>query len=118
MRGKRRRGRQSKRWDGTVNEWTEMDFASSTRAVEDRTCWKEITEKSSVVPQRPCKFMGILDEARIEFSILLKLVASKMFMVSFSIIQRREFECSTCYLLNTHAATYLIHMPLLQCRDK
>ena len=35
-----------------------MDFASSTRAAEDRTRWKGILLKSSVVPQRPHKVMG------------------------------------------------------------
>ena len=34
-----------------------MDFASSTRATEDRTTWKGIV-KPSVVPQRPLKVMG------------------------------------------------------------
>ena len=34
-----------------------MDFASSTRTVEDRTRWKGIVVKSSVVPQRPHKVM-------------------------------------------------------------
>ena len=35
-----------------------MDFASSTRAAEDRTRWKGIVIKSSVVPQRPHNVMG------------------------------------------------------------
>ena len=35
-----------------------MDFASSTRAAEDRTRWKGIVVKSSVVPQQPHKIMG------------------------------------------------------------
>ena len=39
-------------------EWTGMDYASSARAAEDRTRWKEIVVKSSVVPQRPHKAMG------------------------------------------------------------
>ena len=34
-----------------------MDFASSTTAAEDRGRWKGIVVKSSVVPQRPHKFM-------------------------------------------------------------
>ena len=34
-----------------------MDFASSTRAAEDRTRWKGIGVKSSVVPQGPHKVM-------------------------------------------------------------
>ena len=35
-----------------------MDFASSTRAAEDRTRWKGTVVKSSGVPQRPHKVMG------------------------------------------------------------
>ena len=35
-----------------------MDFASSTRTAEDKTRWRGIAAKSSVVPQRPCKIMG------------------------------------------------------------
>ena len=36
-----------------------MDYASSTRAAEDRTTrWKRIVVKSSLVPQRPYKVMG------------------------------------------------------------
>ena len=38
-----------------------MDFASSTRAAEDRTMWKGVVVKSSVVPQRPHKVMDRLD---------------------------------------------------------
>ena len=40
--GKRRKGRQKKRWENNIKEWTGMDFASSTRATEDRTRWKGI----------------------------------------------------------------------------
>ncbi|MEW8548147.1 MAG: hypothetical protein AB2693_31985, partial [Candidatus Thiodiazotropha sp.] len=49
----KRRGRQRKRWEDNTKEWTGMDFASSTRAAENRTSWKGIVMKSSVVPQRP-----------------------------------------------------------------
>ena len=35
-----------------------MDFASSTRATEDRTRWKGLVVNSYVVPKRPRKFMG------------------------------------------------------------
>ena len=58
VKGKRRRGRQKKRWEDNIKEWTGMDFASSTRAAENRTKWKGIVVKSSVVPQRPSKVMG------------------------------------------------------------
>ena len=34
MKGQRKRGRQKKRWEDNVKEWTGMNFASSTRAAE------------------------------------------------------------------------------------
>ena len=37
---KKRKGRQKKRWEDNIKEWTEMDFASSTTAAEDRIRWK------------------------------------------------------------------------------
>ena len=37
LKGKRKRGRQKKRWEDNINEWTGMDFASSTRAAENRS---------------------------------------------------------------------------------
>ena len=58
VQGKRRKGRQRNRWEDNIKEWIGMDFASSTRTAEDRTRWKGIVVKSSVVSQRPCKVMG------------------------------------------------------------
>ena len=46
----KRNGRQKKRLEDNIKEWTGRDFASSTRAAEDRTRWKGIVVKSSVVP--------------------------------------------------------------------
>ena len=37
VKGQRRRSRQKKRWEDNTKEWTGMDFASSTRAAENRT---------------------------------------------------------------------------------
>ena len=48
-----------KRWEDNIKELTEMDFASSTRAAEDRTRWKGVVVKSSVLPKRPSKVMGL-----------------------------------------------------------
>ena len=55
VKGKRKRGRQKKRWEDNIKEWTGMDFASSTRAAENRSRWKGIVANSSVVPRRPSK---------------------------------------------------------------
>ena len=58
MQGKRRKGRQKKKWEDNIKEWTRIDFASSTRAAEDRPRQKGIVVKSSLVPQQPHKVMG------------------------------------------------------------
>ena len=58
VKGKRKRGRQKKRWEDNIKEWTGMDFASSTRAAENMSRWKGIAANSSVVPERPSKVMG------------------------------------------------------------
>ena len=58
MKGKRKRGRQKKRWEDNIKDRTGMGFASSTRAAENRSGWKEIVANASVVPRRPSKVMG------------------------------------------------------------
>ena len=58
VKGKRKRGRQKKRWEDNIKEWTGMDSASSPRAAENRSRWKGIVANSSVVPRRPPKVMG------------------------------------------------------------
>ena len=55
VKGKGKRGKQKKRWEDNIKEWTGMDFASSTRAVENRTRWKGIVANSSAVPRQPSK---------------------------------------------------------------
>ena len=52
---KRRRGRQKKRWEDNVKEWTGMDFASSTSVAENGTRWERIVEKLSAWLHRPSK---------------------------------------------------------------
>ena len=55
VKGARRRGRQKKKWEDNIKEWTEMGFGDSLRAAEDREWWKGIVATSSVVPRRPQK---------------------------------------------------------------
>ncbi|KAI0208989.1 hypothetical protein LSAT2_006333 [Lamellibrachia satsuma] len=43
VRGGRRRGRQKKRWEDSIKEWTGMEFADSQRAVENRETWRELS---------------------------------------------------------------------------
>ena len=55
--GGRRQGRQRKRWEDNIREWTGLKFAKSQRAVENREKWRKLVVKLSVVPQRPSRFM-------------------------------------------------------------
>ena len=45
-------GRQRKRWEDNVREWTGLEFAKSQRAVRTEK-WRKLVVKSSVVPQQP-----------------------------------------------------------------
>ena len=53
VKGARRRGRQKKRWEDNIKEWTGMGFGDSLRAAEDREGWKGIIATSSMVLRRP-----------------------------------------------------------------
>ena len=53
VKGRRRQGRQKKRWEDKIREWTGLEFAKSKRAVENREKWRKLVVKSSVVPKRP-----------------------------------------------------------------
>ena len=51
VKGERRLGRQRKRWEDNIREWTGLEFTKSQRAVENRGKWRKPVVKSSVVPQ-------------------------------------------------------------------
>ena len=53
VKGARRRGRQKKRREDNIKEWTGIGFGYSLRAAEVRKGWKGIVATSSVVPRRP-----------------------------------------------------------------
>ena len=64
VKGGKRQGRQGKRWEDNIREWTGLEFGKSQRAVENREKWRKLVVKSSVVPQRPSRLkmmMCILD---------------------------------------------------------
>ena len=53
VKGARRRGRQRKRWEDNIKDWTGMGFGDFLRAAGDREEWKSIVATLSVVPRRP-----------------------------------------------------------------
>ena len=50
VKGGRRQGRQGKRWEDNIREWTGLEFGKSQRAAENREKWRKLVVKSSVVP--------------------------------------------------------------------
>ena len=53
VKGGRRQGRQRKRWEDNIREWTGLEFCKFQRAVENREKWRKLVLKSCEVPQRP-----------------------------------------------------------------
>ena len=52
VKGGRRQGRQRKKWEDNIREWTGLELSKSQRAVENREKWRKLVAKLSVVPQR------------------------------------------------------------------
>ncbi|KAK2174840.1 hypothetical protein NP493_774g00016 [Ridgeia piscesae] len=52
VQGGRRRGRQKKRWEDNIPEWTGMTLGAAMRKAERREEWRELVARSSVTPQR------------------------------------------------------------------
>ena len=55
VKGRRRHGRQRKRWEDNIRQWTGLEFDSSLRAVKIREKLRKLVAKSSVVPQQPSR---------------------------------------------------------------
>ena len=51
VKGRRRQGRQRKRWEDNIREWTGLEFAKSQSPVEIKEKWRKLVVKSFVVPQ-------------------------------------------------------------------
>ena len=58
VRGGRRRGRQKKRWEDNMGEWTHLKVSEAMRAAQDREGWRELVNRWSVVTQPPSRVTG------------------------------------------------------------
>ena len=58
VRGGRRRGRQRKRWEDNVKEWTGLTLHEAMKIASDRDAWKTVTVNCCVVPLRSTATMG------------------------------------------------------------
>ena len=52
VQGGRRRGRQRKRWEDNIKEWTGLQWSIILQKAENREEWRKLVVKSTVVPQR------------------------------------------------------------------
>ena len=55
VQGGRRRGRQRKRWEDNIKEWTGLPWNIALRKAENREEWRKLVVKSTVVPQRSAR---------------------------------------------------------------
>ena len=55
VQGGRRRGRQRKRWEDSIKEWTGLEWNIPLRKAENRKEWRKMVVKSTVVPQRSAR---------------------------------------------------------------
>ena len=94
VKGARRRGRQKKRWEDNIKEWTGMGFGDSLREAEDREGWKGILATSSMAPRRPpslrdwderwdeIRFLTVVNIENSRHTCLLKGLISKMIFIN------------------------------------
>ena len=53
LKGGRKQGRQEKKWEDNIEEWTGLMVAKSQKAVKNRDKWRKLVVKSFMVSQRP-----------------------------------------------------------------
>ena len=53
VQGGRKRGRQKKRWEDNIKEWTGLSFSDSQRAAQDRDKWRVLVCSSRWCPNDP-----------------------------------------------------------------
>ena len=52
VQGGRWKGRQKKRWEDNISEWTGLGMGEALRNAEDRDEWRKVVARSSLMPQR------------------------------------------------------------------
>jgi hypothetical protein len=56
VRGGRKRGRQKKRWEDSITEWTGLKLSEAVKCAKDIDGWRGLVDRSSVAPQRQPKW--------------------------------------------------------------
>ena len=53
VQGGRRNGRQKKRWEDNLSEWSGLGLDGALRKAQNREEWRKVVVRSSLMPQRP-----------------------------------------------------------------
>ena len=97
MKGGRRRGRQRKRWEDNIREWTGLEFAKSQRAVENTgKKWRKLAAKSSMCRNDPRG--SVMDDKDDDDEFLcevLKQTVDVIFLCEIFHLCRRKY-CGYC----------------------
>ena len=64
VQGGRRRGRQRKRWEDNITEWTGLEWNILLRKAENHEEWSKLVVKSTVVPQQSARLRDRSDKVR------------------------------------------------------
>ena len=97
VQGGRRRGRQKKRWEDNVTEWTGLKLGEALRKAENREEWGTVVARSSLVPQRSTRLWDkwsevcITDTCSMSFSYILLFFIGKILYVCWTV--HNTFRC-------------------------
>ena len=69
VQGGRKRGRQKKRWEDDIKEWTGLSFSDSQRAAQDRDKWRVLVSSSRWCPNDPTTGKGIVQVVKFKFNL-------------------------------------------------
>ena len=83
VQGGRRRGRQIKRWEDNIPEWTGLTLGAAMRKAERREERRELVAKSYVVPQRSTETTGQANMYNIKFAIIKQIYVLCLFHIYF-----------------------------------
>ena len=98
VKGARRRGRQKKRWEYNIKEWTGMGFGDSLRAEKDREGWKGIVATSSVVPRRPQRLRDWDEMRRKALRHIFRIIKMSSDKGSTAFLIRSQITKINCWL--------------------
>ena len=98
VQGGRRRGRQKKRWEDNIPEWTGLTLGAAMRKAERREEWKELVARLSVAPNGPLR----LRDRQAKNMLNNDTQCRKEFL--YSLVWLQLFEHVPCYLYHRHSS--------------